>query len=303
MDKVHMLNGIVSKIWHVLTISLFEISGQKVSIFSLIMAGAIFYITTLISRWADRAMGRFLTDKSELDRGVKDSIRTFTRYTVLTIGAFITLDTVGISMSSLAALGAVLMVGIGFGLQNITQNFISGLIILLERPIKVGDLIKVKGVSGKVQEIGARSTLVTTRDDIAIIVPNSQFIAEQVVNESLSGERIRMKVKVGVAYGTDPRLVEKILMGVAEDCPQVIMNPPPKVFFLDFGASSLDFALSVWISELWQNESILSDIRFRISDAFKDHDIEIPFQQIDLKVKNFDAAKSIETQQNQSPSL
>jgi len=293
MDKLHMLNIVFLKIWHGLTISLFEISGQKVSIFSLMMAGVIFYITTLLSRWADRTMGRLLSEKSELDSGVKDSIRTFTRYSVLTVGGFITLDTIGISMSSLAAVGAVLMVGIGFGLQNITQNFISGIIILLERPIKVGDLIEVKGVSGKVTEIGARSTLVTTRDDISIIVPNSQFIAEQVVNESLSGQKIRLKVKVGVAYGTDPRLVEKILMEVAHDCPQVIKSPAPKVFFLDFGASSLDFALSVWISELWQNESILSDIRFRISDAFQAADIEIPFQQIDLQVKNLNGAKPV----------
>ncbi len=292
MENAKMFNEVFTKIWHVLTISLFEISGQKVSLFSLLMACVIFYITTLLSRWAERAVGRILADKNELDSGVKDSIRTFTRYTVLIVGGFVTLDTVGVSMSSLAAVGAVLMVGIGFGLQNITQNFISGIIILLERPIKVGDLIEVKGVSGKVTEIGARSTLVTTRDDISIIVPNSQFIAEQVVNESLSGQKIRLKVKVGVAYGTDPRKVEAILMKVAEECPQVIMSPPPKVFFLDFGASSLDFALSVWISELWQNESILSDIRFRISDAFKAENIEIPFQQIDLKVKNFDQSPS-----------
>lgn len=299
MDNIHILNDAFSKIWHILTMSLFEISGQKVSIFSLMMAGFIFYVTTLISRWADRTMGRFLSDKKELDSGVKDSIRTFTRYTVLTVGGLITLDTIGISMSSLAALGAVLMVGIGFGLQNITQNFISGIIILLERPIKVGDLIEVKGVSGKVTEIGARSTLVSTRDDISIIVPNSQFISEQVINESLSGERVRLKVNVGVAYGTDPRQVEKILMQVAQDCPQVIMSPPPKVFFLDFGASSLDFALSFWISELWQNEPILSDVRFRISDAFTAANIEIPFQQIDLKVKN---VASLQGNENQSPS-
>ncbi len=292
MENTQVFNEALSKLWNILTTSLFEISGQKVSIFSLLMACFIFYITTLLSRWAERAVARILADKKELDSGVKDSIRTFTRYTVLIVGGFVTLDTVGISMSSLAAVGAVLMVGIGFGLQNITQNFISGIIILLERPIKVGDLIEVKGVSGKVMEIGARSTLVSTRDDISIIVPNSQFISEQVVNESLSGQKIRLKVKVGVAYGTDPRKVESILMKVAEDCPQVIMYPPPKVFFLDFGASSLDFALSVWISELWQNEAILSDIRFRISDAFKAENIEIPFQQIDLKVKNFDQAPS-----------
>ncbi len=288
----HVLTEVFTKVWNILTTSLFEISGQKVSLFSIIMAGLIFYVSTLLSRWAERAVGRILADKKDLDRGVKDSIRTFTRYTVLIVGGFITLDTVGISMSSLAAVGAVLMVGIGFGLQNITQNFISGIIILLERPIKVGDLIEVKGVSGKVTEIGARSTLVMTRDDISIIVPNSQFISEQVVNESLSGEKIRLKVKVGVAYGTDPRKVERILMDVAKGTDQVLSYPEPKVFFTDFGASSLDFTLTVWISKLWEFEGILSDIRFKITDAFKLEDIEIPFQQIDLKIKNYDQSPS-----------
>ena len=291
MDN-EVLSQAMTKVWNILTTSLFEISGQKVSLFSILMACLIFYFSTLLSKWAERAMGRLLADKTDLDRGVKDSIRTFTRYTVLITGAFVTLDTVGISMSSLAAVGAVLMVGIGFGLQNITQNFISGIIILLERPIKVGDLIEVQGVSGKVSEIGARSTLVTTRDDISIIVPNSQFISEQVINESLSGEKIRLKVNVGVAYGTDPRLVERILMDVAKNTDHVLSYPGPKVFFVDFGASSLDFSLTVWISKLWEMEGIKSDIRFRITDAFKLEDIEIPFQQIDLKIKNLDQSPS-----------
>ena len=292
MENQEMFSEIFTKIWNVLTVDLFEISGQKVTLFSIVMAGVIFYLSTLLSRWAERGVDRILIDKKDLDRGVKDSIRTFTRYTVLITGALVTLDTVGISMSSLAAVGAVLMVGIGFGLQNITQNFISGIIILLERPIKVGDLIRVKDISGKVTEIGARSTLVTTRDDVAIIVPNSQFISEQVVNESLSGDKIRVKLKVGVAYGTDPRKVEKILMEVAKETDHILSYPAPRVFFTNFGDSSLDFALSLWITDNWNFEGILSDMRFRVSEIFKEENIEIPFQQIDLKVKNFDQSPS-----------
>lgn len=292
MENQEMFSEIFTNIWNVLTVDLFEISGQKVTLFSIVMAGVIFYLSTLLSRWAERGVDRILIDKKDLDRGVKDSIRTFTRYTVLITGALVTLDTVGISMSSLAAVGAVLMVGIGFGLQNITQNFISGIIILLERPIKVGDLIRVKDISGKVTEIGARSTLVTTRDDVSIIVPNSQFISEQVVNESLSGDKIRVKLKIGVAYGTDPRKVEKILMEVAKETDHILSYPAPKVFFTNFGDSSLDFALSLWITDNWNFEGILSDMRFRISDIFKEENIEIPFQQIDLKVKNFDQSPS-----------
>jgi len=273
---------LVKSIWTALGTSIFEISGQKISILSVASALLFFYIATLVSKYAERAVARLLIDRKDLDRGVKDSIQRFTRYTVLITGAFITLDTVGISMSSLAAVGAVLMVGIGFGLQNITQNFISGLIILLERPVKVGDLVEVKGVSGRVHSIGARSTTVTTRDDVSIIVPNSQFISEQVINESISGEQLRLKLNVGVAYGTDPRKVERCLEKAANSHVSVLSHPKAKVFFSDFGASSLDFTLTVWVSDIWNYQVVLSDLRFKICEVFKEESIPIPFQQIDL---------------------
>jgi small-conductance mechanosensitive channel len=273
---------LVKSIWKVLGTSIFEISGQKISILSVSSALLFFYISTLVSKYAEKAMGRLLADRKDIDRGIKDSIQRITRYAVLIIGGFITLDTVGISMSSLAAVGAVLMVGIGFGLQNITQNFISGLIILLERPIKVGDLVEVEGVSGRVSSIGARSTTISTRDDVSIIVPNSQFISEQVINESLSGELLRLKLKVGVAYGSDPRKVEQCLEKAAYSHPNVMKNPNVKVFFSDFGASSLDFTVTVWVSDIWNYHVILSDIRFKIFEVFKEEGIEIPFKQIDI---------------------
>ncbi|MFT6604206.1 MAG: small-conductance mechanosensitive channel, partial [Bacteriovoracaceae bacterium] len=137
-----------SKIWNLIRTPLFEISGNKFSIMSLILACIVFYLSVILSRMTERFIKNLL-DGKDIDPGVKDSISTFTRYLVVIIGTLITLDTVGVSLSSLAALGAVLMVGIGFGLQNITQNFIAGLIILIERPIKLGDLVEVKGVSGK----------------------------------------------------------------------------------------------------------------------------------------------------------
>ena len=278
--------------WNALSFTLFEVGDQKISLMSLFTAIIIFYITTWASRYAERGVGRLLAERKDIDSGVKDSIKRFTKYTVLIVGGFVTLDTVGIKMSSLAAVGAVLMVGIGFGLQNITQNFISGLIILLERPIKVGDFVEVKDVSGRVIHIGARSTHINTRDDVSIIVPNSQFISEQVVNETLSGERIRYHVSVGVAYGTDPRRVEKILMDIGNNHPKVLKDPAPKVFFKDFGGSSLDFDLTLWIRDNWNYEGILSEIRFMISDAFKENDIEIPFMQVDLHMRDQEILKS-----------
>lgn len=274
-----------TKIWNLIRTPLFEISGNKFSIMSLILACIVFYLSVILSRMAERFVKNLL-DGKDIDPGVKGSISTFTRYLVVIVGSLITLDTVGVSLSSLAALGAVLMVGIGFGLQNITQNFIAGLIILLERPIKVGDLVEVKGVSGKVIQIGARSTLVNTRDDITIIVPNSQFIAEQVVNESFSGDRIRLHIQVGVAYGTDIRQVETVLKEVAKAQSKVLDYPGPSVIFLSFGDSSLNFELRVWTKELWDNETLKSDIRFSIDEAFRRESIAIPFPQRDLHIRS-----------------
>lgn len=276
----------LKKIWGVLGFTLFEVGGQQISILSFIAAGVVFYITHMATKYVDRGVHKVLRERKDLDSGVKDSIRRFTKYVVLTIGGLLALDTVGIKLSSLAAVGAVVMVGIGFGLQNITQNFISGLIILLERPIKVGDFVEVKGVSGRVIEIGARSTLINTRDDITIIVPNSQFISEQVINESLSGIRTRYHVNVGVAYGSDVEKVQKILLRVAKENPNILENPGPKVFFKDFGASSLDFDLTVWISDMWNFEGFLSELRFSIDKAFREEGIEIPFKQVDLHFRN-----------------
>lgn len=272
--------------WHIIKYPLLEVSGNKISLLSILTAIFLFYASVALSRIAENLISKVLHEKTQLDHGVKDSIKRFTKYTVLIVGVLITLDTIGISMSSLAALSAVLMVGIGFGLQNITQNFISGLIILLERPIKVGDLVEVKGVRGKVSEIGARSTLINTRDDVAIIVPNSQFISEQVVNESFSGEKVRMTVDIGVSYESDPELVKEVLLKVSKSHKKVLNFPSPSVVFKEFGDSSLNFSLKIWVSDLWNYEVITSDLRFKIFSSFKENDIVIPFPQMDLHVKS-----------------
>ncbi|WP_372653135.1 mechanosensitive ion channel family protein [Halobacteriovorax sp.] len=266
-----------------LSMSLFEISGNKISLMSIFLAIGVFFLTTTLAKMSERFIDKILIDK-QIDSGVRGSIVRISRYIVLFIGIMITLDTVGISFSSLAALGAVLMVGIGFGLQNITQNFISGLIILLERPIKVGDFVSVKDTSGKVVEIGARSTLIHTRDDVAIIVPNSQFISEQVINQSFTGSNMRMTVNVGVAYGSDTEKVKDVLLDIASNSTGILTNPPPKVFFENFGDSSLDFSLAVWINDIWDNRGTLSNVRLAIDKRFREENISIPFPQRDIHI-------------------
>jgi len=249
------------------------------------MVGVFIAVAAFLSRWTERLVHRALSNQ-DIDPGLRSSIERFSRYIVLILGVLIALDSVGIKLGSLAALGAVLMVGIGFGLQNITSNFISGLIILLERPIKKGDLVEVGGTTGRVLDIHARSTVILTRDDIAIIVPNSEFISQQVVNQSFTGEKIRLKVHVGVAYGSDTEKVKNCLLKVAADCSSVLKDPAPSVLFKNFGDSSLDFVLRVWIDDVWHQEGILSDLRFVIDQRFKKENIEIPFPQTDLHFKS-----------------
>jgi len=274
----------VKYIWNLLSTPLFQLGNSQISLASLFVALMVVAGFAIISKIIERGVHNTLKNKA-IDSGVKGSIERFSRYLIITLGVFIALDTIGISLSSLAALGAVLMVGIGFGLQNIAQNFVSGIIILLERPIKKGDIVDVGGVSGRVIDIRVRSTIIETRDDVAIIVPNSQFIAEQVVNDSFSGDKIRRTLKVGVAYGSDVKKVTEILLKVTSEHKQVLQEPTSKVYFMDFGNSSLDFELRFWVNELWTTDGILSDLRYAIDQEFRDADVCIPFPQRDLHIK------------------
>ncbi len=277
----------VKPIWDLLKTPLFELGNSQISLTSLFAVFLILAAFFIISKIVERGVRNALKNKT-IDPGIKGSIERFSRYLTVTVGVFVAVDTIGISLTSIAALGAVLMVGVGFGLQNIAQNFISGIIILLERPIKQGDVVVVGGVSGRVRDIRVRSTVIETRDDVAIIVPNSLFIAEQVINDSFSGHKIRRTVKVGVAYGSDIKKVTDILSKIATEHEQILKDPPAKVFFMDFGNSSLDFELRFWVSELWRTDVILSDLRYAIDREFRNGGVTIPFPQRDLHIKSSD---------------
>lgn len=274
---------------NVFSYPLIDFGESKLSIGSITFGVFLFVFFVYCSKLAEKGLHRFFSNRKNFDPGVRDSLIKFGRYAVVAIGALITLDTLGISLKSLAAIGAVLMVGVGFGLQNIAQNFISGIIILIERPIKIGDLVVVKGVDGKITSIGMRSTQVVTRNDVTIIVPNSQFISEQVMNDSFTGDKIRLMVKVGVAYGSDVELVTKILAEVSSAHPKVLNSPPPQVFFKDFGDSSLDFEVAFWVTDTWGRYIVESDIRFGIDKAFRKAEVTIPFPQRDVHLRQVDS--------------
>lgn len=265
---------------------LIHLQGEKfISLKHIIVLISLVWGFSWLSKWMERFVHKTLLYK-DIDPGIKGSMERFSRYFVLIIGLLISMGSIGINLSTLTAFGAVVGVGIGFGLQNITQNFMSGIIILMERPIKKGDIVKVGETSGRVLDIKARSTLILTRDDVVMIVPNSDFITKQVVNDSFSGDKLRLHVEAGVAYGSDVDKVTEVLMRVAIAQEKVLKSPPPTVILKGFGDSSLNFVLRIWTSELWFSDLLLSEIRYELVRQFELEGITIPFPQRDLHIKS-----------------
>jgi len=224
---------------------------------------------------------------SKFEIGSREAVGSIVQYVFLAIGLIIVLQTSGLDLTILSVFAGTVSIGLGFGLQNIASNFISGIIILLEQPIKVGDRIEVEDVQGDVIKINARSTTVLTNDNISIIVPNQKFVTEDVVNWSHSDQIVRFRIPVGVAYGSDVRLVEKLLLDVAKENPDVLREPKPVVRLLSFDDNSIGFELQVWNTSLIRRrDKLISDLNFAIFDTFKVHNIEIPYPQHDLYLRS-----------------
>jgi len=218
------------------------------------------------------------------------SITRLVHYAILTIGFLIVLRVLGFELNQLALIGGALGVGIGFGLQAIVNNFASGLILLFERPIKVGDTIQIGSEIGEVKHLGLRATIIQTFDNAEIVVPNSDLITGQVTNWTLGERKVRIRVSVGVAYGTDVAKVLEMLLACAKANPIVLSTPKPTAFFLAFGSSSLDFEVRVWISEYLDKMQVLSNLNQAIENEFAANNIEIPFPQTDLHLRSVDEA-------------
>ena len=264
---------------------LFVVGGTTVTIAS-VVSFVVFVLAAYGASWLMRRSLHRVYRRRGLDEGVQHALDRLLHYSVVALGSFLALDNLGVSVTALAGLGAVLAVGIGFGLQNIAQNFVSGLILLLERPVKKGDFVEVGDVRGTVRDIRARATVVTTLDNVDIIVPNGQFITEPVTNATFGDRRVRVKVKVGVAYGSDAERVRRTLLEVAEASPALLRDPPPQVLFRDFGESSLDFELQAWLADPRDENPVASGLRFAIDAAFRENGIEIPFPQRDLHLRS-----------------
>jgi small-conductance mechanosensitive channel len=268
---------------------LFIIGGTPVTVASMISFVVILTISYGISKMLQRGLGRVFRQR-DIEEGVQYALNRLLHYTVLGMGILLALQNLGVSITALAGLGAILAVGIGFGLQNIAQNFVSGVILLLERPVKKGDFVVVGDTRGTVRSIHARATVITTLDNVDILVPNGEFITEAVVNQTYRDRQVRVRIDVGVAYGSDTELVRQTLLRVANEQEGVVRKSDTQVFFQDFGDSALEFSLRVWLSDPLIQNRVSSELRFAIDRAFRKADIEIPFPQRDLhlKTKNFE---------------
>jgi small-conductance mechanosensitive channel len=254
-------------------------------------ASAIITIAVILTvgGWFRKRLESTWLKHTRLDRGAREATVKITAYIVITIAVIAGLSVAGFNFQSIAIIAGALSVGIGFGLQNIVNNFISGLILLFERPIKTGDWIVVGNTEGHVKRIRIRSTEIQTFDRADVIVPNSELISSQVTNWMLHDTRGRARIPVGVAYGTDTQKVKAILEKVAADHPCVVndgSSPKPRVLFRGFGESSLDFELRCHIQDIDERLAVISDLNFAIDAAFRENGIVIPFPQRDVHLQN-----------------
>ena len=268
------------------------IGQTRLSVTSIAVAVAVVLASTLLARYLRVVMRDKVLPPFQLPVNAEFLFLRFVQLITIGFGFLVAVNLIGFNMNSvLVALGG-LSIGIGFGLQNIASNFVSGVIMVFERPIKIDDRVTVGGTYGIVKAINMRSTVVTTPEDIDIIIPNSKFISETVTNLTHDNTRTRIKISVGVSYESDEDLVKKVLLEVANSHPDVIkeMNPdlpdvvPPFVRFIRFGDSSLDFEILAWVPDVMHRLEIISDLHFMIRKKFREHGIVIAFPQRDVHI-------------------
>jgi small-conductance mechanosensitive channel len=280
------LKTVLSEIGRIIEYPLVHINQNPLTITSFVVGFIILLIFIFLSRGLRNILKTRFFPKYKLDEGIQLVILKVTHYLLVGLGIIVAVQSIGLNLTSLAVVFGLLSVGIGFGLQHVASNFISGLIVLFERPIKIGDRITIGDVWGDVVNISLRATLIRTVDNISIIVPNSEFITSRVINWSHRDPKVRVHIPVGVAYGSDVPLVIKSLLEVADNHPQVMKDPPPKVWFNEFGNSSLNFELLVWILDPKGRLDIISELNKGIDEIFREKKITIPFPQRDLHVRS-----------------
>lgn len=269
-----------------LNYNLIQSDSLQLSVYKVMMAVIIVLATIMILRIVRRMFKRLVT-LGRLDAAGYWSVYQIVRYLVWVIVTILILDTAGIEVSVLLASMAALLIGVGFGIQYIFGDIVSGIVILFEKNIKIGDVLELDDHTvGKVLEIGLRTSKIITRDDIIMIIPNSKFVNDRIINWSNMDSKTRFSVDVGVGYGSDVQLVSRLLLEAARENARIADNLPPFVRFQDFGESSLDFKVYFWVVDSFLVENIKSDLRFTIDRKFRESEVVIPFPQRDVHIKN-----------------
>jgi small-conductance mechanosensitive channel len=269
--------ALVARVWVYLTRQ-FTFGRITVSVSSVIIGALVVLLTIFISRWSSILIDRRLANRRHIDPGLRYTICRLVKYVVVTIGILVALkQAFALDLTSIAVIFTALSVGIGFGLQYIAADIASGFILLFERPIRIGDRITIGEDEGDVQSINLRTTVVTTNDRIAIIVPNSKLVSQRVVNWSYGDPRARIAIPIGVADDSDIEQVTQTLIEASRGVANVLDEPKPRVQFLKFGDYSLDFRLLVWTNQPRRHVQIRSDINYRIARLFRERSIRIPY--------------------------
>ena len=278
------ITDIWSKIPGLWSWSVFKTGKNAVTLGQLIVGLTLLIVGYFVVRQFTRRLEKILLKKMDVQESVGHAISTFILYFSMVILCLFTLRLLNIPITIFTVIGGALAVGIGFGSQNIMNNFISGLIVIVEQPIRAGDIVEVEGLTGEVERIGARATRIKSIDNTQIVVPNSSFLEKNILNWTLSDAVVRRRVNVGVIYGSPTRLVETLLLQSVREHKAVLKSPNPIVFFKEFGNHSLDFSVSFWVKvqHIMELKKIPSDIRFRIDELFRQNNIVIAFPQQDM---------------------
>jgi small-conductance mechanosensitive channel len=271
----------------VLTYPLIKMGEGSLTLQSLLILGVLFALVLLLEKILRERVIMRIFEKTDFPESLEYGLARIMGYVFIVIGWYMALQFVGIDLSSLALIAGGISVGVGFGLQNIINNFVSGIIIFAERPIAIGDRVEVSGIAGRVVKISLRSTTVITNDNITMIVPNADFISQTVTNWSHGDLKVRIRVPIGVAYGSDIDLLEKVLLEIADENPKALKDPKPSVLFDSFGDNSLNFELALWTASMTTRpRRFISTINFAIEKKLRENNIEIPFPQRDLHIRS-----------------
>lgn len=282
------VGNVLGRVWYYLTLE-FQLGQLRVSVVSVVFGAIVLTITIIVSSAGSKLLERRIAARRHIDPGLRYTIARLVKYLLMMVGTLIALrQAFGLDLTSIAVIFTALSVGIGFGLQYIAADIASGFILLFERPIRVGDRITIGDDEGDVQSINLRTTVVTTNDRVAIIVPNSKLVSQRVVNWSYGDPRARISIPVSVADDSDTQLVTSTLLDVAKEVENVLGDPPPRVQFLRFGAYSLDFRLLVWTNQPRRNMQIRSDINYRIARLFRERGIKIPYPKQEFLLRNLE---------------